>query len=291
MKTIAPSYYNKFTCIADRCRQNCCIGWEIDIDEDTLKLYKNVSGSFGDKIRSGINMSDPPCFKLCEGDRCTFLNESGLCDIILNLGEDALCDICTDHPRFRNFFSDRTEIGLGLCCEEACRIILGQTEPMRLIISEDDGNDLPDPDESEFFTERQHIFNMLTDRTVPLEERFIRLCGEYGIADSETDFAEFYGNLERLDTAWETYIRKMHSVGSADDCAVWENLAVYLVYRHSGNYSLEECVAFAVHTVRLLCTVCSGMEIKEIFDVCRMWSSEIEYSEDNTCAVMDILTE
>ena len=35
MKLIAPDYYNKFSCIADKCRHSCCVGWEIDIDENT----------------------------------------------------------------------------------------------------------------------------------------------------------------------------------------------------------------------------------------------------------------
>ena len=43
MKLFAPKYYTEFSCIADRCRHSCCIGWEIDIDADTaekqLKVY------------------------------------------------------------------------------------------------------------------------------------------------------------------------------------------------------------------------------------------------------------
>ena len=54
---------------------------------------------------------------------CTVL-ECNLCDIISSLGEDYLCDICTLHPRFRNFYCNFIETGLGLCCEEACRIVL-----------------------------------------------------------------------------------------------------------------------------------------------------------------------
>ena len=31
-----PDFYRDFHCIADRCSDSCCIGWEIDIDPDTL---------------------------------------------------------------------------------------------------------------------------------------------------------------------------------------------------------------------------------------------------------------
>ena len=36
MDIFAPSYYKKFKCIADKCHHNCCIGWEIDIDDEAL---------------------------------------------------------------------------------------------------------------------------------------------------------------------------------------------------------------------------------------------------------------
>lgn len=39
MKHLAPAYYGAFTCLADRCRDNCCIGWEIGIDPDTAAFY------------------------------------------------------------------------------------------------------------------------------------------------------------------------------------------------------------------------------------------------------------
>lgn len=42
MKLYAPEYYKNFKCIADKCEHSCCIGWEIDIDEETLKKYENL---------------------------------------------------------------------------------------------------------------------------------------------------------------------------------------------------------------------------------------------------------
>ena len=40
MKLFAPEYYKDFVCIADRCKHSCCVGWEIDVDKDTLEKYK-----------------------------------------------------------------------------------------------------------------------------------------------------------------------------------------------------------------------------------------------------------
>lgn len=295
MKLITPDYYKDFACIADRCRHSCCIGWEIDIDGDTLEFYDSVPGEFGERLRCGISREDTPCFKLDDGERCVFLNDRGLCDIILNMGEDALCDICTEHPRFRNYFADRTEVGLGLCCEEACRLILGQREPMKLTVAEDDGTDQPDPEEELFFAERQRVLDILQDRALPMTERLALL----GVTSDDTtpkEWAEFYRGLERLDPAWDECLGLLggcDSFAEPDDDPVWENLAVYVVYRHAADQSVPSSVAFAIHTVRLICTVCAAADadFDKLCDLCRMWSSEIEYSEENTAAIVEKLTE
>ena len=129
MKTYAPNYYEKFRCIAGECRHSCCIGWDVYIDDDTLEKYASMGGELGKRVRSSLcEKDDGACFAMCADGRCPFLNERGLCDIILEKGEESISEICTEHPRFYNFFSDRTEVGLGLSCEEAARIILSQKE-------------------------------------------------------------------------------------------------------------------------------------------------------------------
>lgn len=40
-----PSYYKTFQCIADKCEHSCCIGWEIDIDEDSYEYYMGIGGA------------------------------------------------------------------------------------------------------------------------------------------------------------------------------------------------------------------------------------------------------
>lgn len=136
MKITAPDYYSQFKCIADQCRHTCCVGWEIEVDDEGLERLRKLPEAAGK-----IVLGDEPHIELLEGERCPFLNERGLCDLILRYGEDVLCQICRDHPRFRNFWSDRTEIGLGLVCEEAARIILGAETPLRLVTLSDDGEE------------------------------------------------------------------------------------------------------------------------------------------------------
>ena len=34
-----PDYYEKFKCVGGDCKDTCCAGWEIDIDEETFYYY------------------------------------------------------------------------------------------------------------------------------------------------------------------------------------------------------------------------------------------------------------
>ena len=119
MKHRVPDYYTRFKCIAGKCRHSCCIGWEIDIDGDTYERYRNIPGEIGRRIIDNTAVNDGVAsFVLGKDERGPFLNKDGLCDIILDLGEDALCQICTEHPRFHNLRGDGyIESGVGLCCE------------------------------------------------------------------------------------------------------------------------------------------------------------------------------
>lgn len=37
-----PDYYESFHCIGGICKDSCCAGWEVDVDDDSAELYSNV---------------------------------------------------------------------------------------------------------------------------------------------------------------------------------------------------------------------------------------------------------
>ena len=302
MRIIAPDYYPRFRCIADKCRHSCCIGWEIDIDPDAREAYHRVPGEFGTRLNASIDDGEVSSFRLGEGERCPMLNQNGLCDLITALGEDNLCQICADHPRFRNYFADRTEIGLGLCCEEAARIILTQEEPMRLIALEDDGKDADLPEEeAALLSLRGELIALMQDTSMPLEARLDALLDAVDFAIPDRDWAEVYRGLERLDPAWDNALDLLS--GTAGKCPehlhiALEKFCVYLLYRHLPG-ALEDDdipgrVAFCVLSTRILAALCaakSGCTLADCIDLARMYSAEIEYSEENIAALLDALWE
>ncbi len=54
MRVVRPSYWKEFRCIAAECGDNCCIGWEIDIDSESGRFYRSVEGRFGERLNREI---------------------------------------------------------------------------------------------------------------------------------------------------------------------------------------------------------------------------------------------
>ena len=278
MKEVFPNYYDKFNCIADKCKHNCCIGWEIDIDEDTMDLYNSLDGEFAEKIRANID-GETPHFVLGDGERCPFLNKNGLCDIICELGDGAICDICYLHPRFKNFYEDFTETGLGLCCEEVTRVILTENERFSIDVPESAKND-------EFFKERKEVFDILQNRNLTMYERLNKLCQKYGFEFkfNNEELYDFYMSLERLDKSWENELKKLENANGVEIFErenlqiFFEQLACYFIFRH-----FQSGVGFAILSCWILGAICSDCDnLDKMLDVVRMYSSEIEYCEENT---------
>ena len=267
MKTFAPEYYSRFRCIAGDCRHSCCLKWEVDIDEESVEKYLNVPGEFGERLKKNIiydENSDLPHFRMTD-ERCEFLNDRNLCDIFTELGEDSLCQICTDHPRFRNFFTGRTEIGLGLACEEAGRIILSSKEEFNLKEISDDG----EQEEEDFFETdllelRNDLFDILKNRKKSTDDRIIEMLR----------FCDF-------DASGIIY-----EEGSADDMAC-EQLACYLLYRNMADAiydnRLEERIMFVAESymkIRNIWTKSTDKSLSFMVETARQFSEEVEYNTE-----------
>ena len=237
MKLYVPEYYPAFRCVAGRCRHTCCAGWEVAVDEASLSRFLRMPD-----VAPHVDTEGGAHLRLLPGECCPFLNEEGLCRMILRHGEDVLCDICRDHPRFRSFWSDRVEMGLGLVCEEAGRLILGRRRPFGMILWKDDGT----PGEAMGEAERA----------------LYRLRG--GMLRQGPDFLpereELRSPAARL---WE-YLTFRHLPDSLYDARV------------------EERRAFVAAAYRELTDLWagSGGTLPELVEICRQWSYDVEYDDE-----------
>ena len=55
MRVRVPDYFDGFSCLAGACPHSCCIGWEVVLDEDTVR---GIS-SFREPWASGSGMRWP----------------------------------------------------------------------------------------------------------------------------------------------------------------------------------------------------------------------------------------
>lgn len=285
MKYHKPSFFDQFKCIGSACTDTCCAGWEIEVDETTAEGYLTEKGAFGDRLRREIGSEPGEYFFKLQDNRCPFLNKENLCDIFINLGEDRLCDICREHPRFYNWFGDYTEVGLGLCCEEAERLLFSDSKPLTFVEEvHTDASDLLD-DESEeceqMLEERKAIFSILQKRKKNIGARLKRLLLQLPYADEmllltvpilEWDDPEsipkldykakpstntlkssalflirFFGGMESLDETWPSMMKELEQ--NIDKLVDTDNTNAFLKFMKSENclYEYEHIAVYMIY--------------------------------------------
>lgn len=328
MLNIRPDFYNSFKCIAEKCSDSCCIGWEVIIDRDTKTYYENMDNDFGKKIRANITTddSDCPCFKLDKYERCTFLNKDNLCDIIINCGENSICYICKEHPRFYNDFPLVTEYGLGLCCEEVCRLLIENDESLKFETVEDDlapeeffdcDSEIEKERYNKIWDIREAIYNILSEdllynkkikKIVDLTEKHFN---EKILLENDYNILARYKKTEPINKEWTEYLNKLNENiafilekeipfdETSNGDKKYSKILAYIIFRHlmscvrTDTPEFIEYLEFCISSVRFikLCDMKTFFEKGEItfkdrVDNIKRWSKQIEYNEDN----VDLLT-
>lgn len=220
MTEVFLSCFQSFQCIAGACPDTCCAGWEVDLDDDTVRRYRSIPGPLGEEIRSAICQEDEYTFFRLKDGQCPFLNKEKLCRLILGLGEDVLSVTCREHPRFWEEYGARRETCLSISCPEAARLLL--EEPLELCEKETDDPVTEDPElDSEFFHQllifRQALFTLTRSRRSLADQLSLALdAAENGITlplESEIP-PEFWNDVPAppLSLALTAYLAAMESM-------------------------------------------------------------------------------
>lgn len=306
MKILVPDYFKNFKCIADKCPDTCCAGWEVYLDPDSTKYYKTVGGEIGDKLCSRLAKDEDgdDIFTL-KNNRCPFLNGNNLCDLYITLGEKSLCSTCTLFPRFYDDFGLFREEGLGFACPEAARIILESNRP--LVLTEYGENEESDFDiDKEFLnyllTLRERIFRIINDNSISFKlkvTKILSLCesmqeaidGEATDRQTHSDFRQCVEILSQMEYIDEN--RKNILLSLNDDNF---NTEIYQTYQNDFNrlleyyifrYLLKAAYDYDVLTKGkygvFACAVVGRLYAKGIDRITAMqgYSKEIEYSDVN----------
>ncbi len=321
-----PDYCGEFRCSAGKCSDSCCIGWEIDIDDKTADYYMSLDGQFGERLKKGISHNDVYSFAL-QNERCPFLNEDNLCDIILNLGEDKLCHICAEHPRYYEWFSGVKEGGVGLCCEEAARLVLEKGMTEGYIEREVPNEDCEEYEEELYaflFEAREKIFSLFRNKSVPFADCVTRILAyadkiqeqldnySYGEVPEIAAVTEYkksvpdvkailkiFGALEPIDEKWKPFV-----VGVSKNSDKYSynpkyepylrSAAIYFVWRYFMKGVFDEeilsKIRLAVISAAMLSVLfqLTGADFEQCVMLAKNYSKETEYSEENLEAIYDM---
>jgi lysine-N-methylase len=258
-----------------------------------MEKYRALSEGYGKDIIDSIE-GDEPHFRLCEDERCPHLDKRGLCNIISNLGEEYLCNICRAHPRFYNDTINGKEAGLGMACEEAARIILSSDDYDKMTEIEEFC-----PSEEEYHPEfdtvslREKIYSILA-KDIPYTERLSEIEEAFGVSPSAFSDEEWQGTLSSLEYLNEDH-KELFLCYSSDKAtpegaeAYLRRALAYFIYRNCSDESTNEgfraSVGFSLFCERLLASVIKekgAFELESACDLARIISEEIEYSTDNT---------
>ena len=134
---IEPDFYKDFHCIGGQCSFTCCKEWKIAVDPETKKRWRKLSvpetvlesGRVPEHAcRSSLDKAHLSQFvmkkdggeiiELLPNMRCPFLEDTELCRLVLDYGEECLSETCHVFPRETHEFADRTERTLVSCCPE-----------------------------------------------------------------------------------------------------------------------------------------------------------------------------
>lgn len=304
-----PTFYRDFKCIANRCTDSCCIGWEIDIDSAAYDKYRLMPESFQKNIAVCDGVAH---FVLTQDERCPFLQKDGLCKIILEHSEDMLCDICREHPRFYEWYGEYKDAGVGLCCEEAVRLLLESEKALEyetVETQEISDDDTPEDICKSVFELRKSLFSIINDRSLTLSDRiercFLKIGAKDVIAPCSADefFAEcveIAKEMSPFDELWEKYILRLEALdfqevkerinkALSENQIRYEKSLSYFVFRHfvkacfDGDLLSHFKFAVIMTILEMLIDCVNG----DLLFNTRYLSKQVEYSEEN----IDLLTD
>lgn len=164
--------YDKFKCIADKCKFTCCNGWDINVDTNTYNKWKEKSelNYLLDNVRFiKSNGENSYLIKKETKGICPLLSDEGLCNIVINHGEEYLSSTCKSFPRIENNFENVKEMTLSCSCPEVVNIISNMKEKI-YIESNDELSYIEDLGSLQI---REALVNILQKEDITLENKLI----------------------------------------------------------------------------------------------------------------------
>lgn len=124
---LIPVFYQNFHCLAQDCRDSCCVDWRITFNKkDYLRLRRLDAPALRERLEQSVRRErkashDGVLYGKFDLDsnhgRCPFLESDGLCAIQRTCGEKALPEVCRKYPRKICYTPAAKEYSLSPSCE------------------------------------------------------------------------------------------------------------------------------------------------------------------------------
>lgn len=302
MKIVTPSYYKDFECIAGDCPDSCCQGWEVDVDDDTLLSYQNITHPIKEKIDSLLSKDefDNTIFTLAEKKRCPFLNAQNLCDMHIAIGQEYTPFTCRNFPRFTNCFGATKEIGISFSCPVASDMIWDLDDSMEFTQEFTDElpvlNDIDAQLYIQLVSARNKCYSILQNHEYTVKERLLQLLdyGEdlqnqinpYDEGVDSIDFFDVFKNPEVINQQWVDKVNNYTS-SPIQNTVSNENVATYFIYKYFLDAVFDEDVLSKIKmaVIGVLITTYFGNDSWTI----HLWSKETEHSQYNMDRYKELL--
>ena len=208
---LAPDFYLDFSCKCGDCRRSCCEGWNVGISQQNYFkiLGMECSEQLSQRLQRAFYIprgATPERYALLNHDwqgNCPLRAENGMCALQLEMGEDAIPDICRLYPR--SVRGEYAEACLSNSCERVVEMLLERERPIRFVEVElkelSDDRELPSR-----LALRMQCIGLLQDRRSTLAESLDSLGRLISGKTAETrpypqllavmrDFAEVYEEI------------------------------------------------------------------------------------------------
>ncbi|MBP1532636.1 MAG: flagellin lysine-N-methylase [Ruminococcus sp.] len=261
-----PDIFFDFKCLCGGCEDNCCqMGWDIEIDEDTYTYYKGLGTELGRRLCENIYEEDGALY-MGQPEGCPFMDGEGLCSVQLECGAEHISEICREHPRFYEWFGDVKEAGLGLCCEEVCRLVMEHEKPILFTEREIDEA----ADELEFDRE-------LFREVRKLRDRLIDIAQDRGMSISQRMMILAYSTEDIADAVFDRDVKRLAQLSGM--LAIDGFRMEIVIHSQHERHSAPE------RAMRMLCSIFERMEymgnLGEIFTKCKGMTDKLEQCRDS----------
>ncbi|GFM49027.1 flagellin lysine-N-methylase [Pseudomonas capsici] len=172
-------YVQDFSCIAERCEDNCCKGnWRIAVSNRSHDLY---SREFPELLN--LIVKDDSGYQMDKaGGQCGAL-QGGRCQIHAQQGEAVLTDTCANYPRMYRRINNSLVKSATMSCPEVARIGLFGESPFQIEEGPQDDHHLyaaanqefPGIDPTQWRSVMESLLQITLSKKLPVSQVLLRL--------------------------------------------------------------------------------------------------------------------